>query len=76
MVYTVRFHYVPFPTKTNSKFCDAFILFVSLSVARLSIGYHITIKSGNKSRHKTMVIVLLFIKVIDRVGQLSGKQIF
>ena len=45
-------------------------------VAGLSVGnYHIAVKSGNQSCHKAMVIVFLFIKAADRVGQPGAKQI-
>ena len=40
------------------------------SVAGLPVGnHHIAVESGNQSRHKAVVIVLLFVKAADGVGQ-------
>ena len=40
------------------------------SVAGLPVGnYHIAVKSGNQSGHKAVIIVFLFVKTADGVGQ-------
>ena len=46
-------------------------------VAGFPVGnHHIAVKSGNKSCHKAVIIVFLFIKAADGVGQPGAKQVF